>query len=113
MVKKKNCWEVKKCGREPGGKHVRSLGTCRAASDSRLDGIHGGKYAGRACWVIAGTLCGGAVQGSFAQKYATCEECEFYKSVRAEEGGRYKYSNVLVQQIKHVSAKDAHKRTKK
>ncbi|MGO8782449.1 MAG: hypothetical protein ACLPRH_12610 [Syntrophobacteraceae bacterium] len=28
---------------------------------------------------MAGTLCGGKVQGSFAMKLANCMKCEFYQ----------------------------------
>lgn len=38
-----------------------------------------GKHSIR-CWLIAGTFCGGAVQGRFAQKLKTCTECEVYES---------------------------------
>ncbi|MBU0728373.1 MAG: hypothetical protein KKE17_10280 [Proteobacteria bacterium] len=31
------------------------------------------------CWLIAGTMCGGAVQGKFADKYGFCTECEIYQ----------------------------------
>ena len=48
----KNCWEHKKCGREPGGSETESLGVCPAAVESRLDGVHGGRNAGRACWIV-------------------------------------------------------------
>jgi hypothetical protein len=30
-AKKLNCWEVKKCGREPGGVKVKELGVCPAS----------------------------------------------------------------------------------
>ena len=33
---------------------------------------------GTHCAHIAGTLCGGKVQGSFAMKLANCMKCEFY-----------------------------------
>jgi hypothetical protein len=83
---KKNCWEVKKCGREPGGVKTKELGVCRAATETRLNGTNEGKNAGRTCWGVTGTLCGGKVQGSFAVKMANCMECEFYKEVQNEEG---------------------------
>ena len=35
---------------------------------------------------MSGTLCSGAVQGTFAQKYKNCEICDFYQMVRKEEG---------------------------
>ncbi len=65
-----NCWELKKCEREPGGAKVAEFGVCPAAS---MD-------AGDACWLIAGTFCGGSVQGTFAQKEANCISCDHYAS---------------------------------
>lgn len=97
---KQNCWEFKKCGREPGGKNAVELGVCPATEDERLHGVHEGKNAGRACWVMAGTLCGGKVQGTFAQKYSNCEICDFYKKVKEEENGTYQMSIVLLNKIK-------------
>jgi len=47
--------------------------------------VHDGISAGRACWVIAGTMCDGTVQGTFAQKYKSCAQCNFYVYVKAEE----------------------------
>jgi len=51
-----------------------------------MDGVHGGRNAGRACWVVAGTYCGGEVQGTYAQKRENCISCEFHRMVREEEG---------------------------
>lgn len=85
MARKINCWQFKKCGREPGGSNEASLGTCAAATEQRASGIHGGINGGRACWVVAGTLCNGSVQGSFAEKVGTCKECDFYKYVVRQE----------------------------
>ena len=98
-MKKRNCWEIKKCGREPGGKHPEQ-GICPAAVETRLQGIHTGINAGRACWVVAGTLCGGQVQGSFASKYANCEQCDFFQLVEKEEGPRFKLSLYLLGKLK-------------
>ncbi len=81
-----NCWEYKHCGREPGGMHSDELGICPAAKDRRLDRVHGGKNAGRACWVVAGTLARGNVEGTCAREYDNCAMCDFYKLVKAEEG---------------------------
>jgi hypothetical protein len=88
--KKLNCWEYKGCGRQPGGKKAGELGVCPAATDKKLDGLHGGKNAGRACWLVAGTMCGGKVQGSFAQKYGNCEKCDFFKAVMENERPAFK-----------------------
>ncbi len=84
--KKLNCWEFMKCGREPGGSKVHELGVCPAATAEKADGLNGGKNGGRICWAIAGTICGGKITGTFAQKKETCLKCEFYKRVRKEEG---------------------------
>jgi hypothetical protein len=81
-----NCWEFKNCGRQPGGAKAGELGVCIAASEARANGANGGRNGGRACWAIAGTLCGGVVQGSFATKLANCQKCEFFATVTAEQG---------------------------
>jgi len=36
------------------------------------------------CWQVAGTHCGGEVQGVFAQKLGKCEKCEVYQMARAD-----------------------------
>lgn len=64
-----NCWEFKKCGREPGGAKVAELGLCPAYPKH-----------GKCCSQVAGTLCEGRVQGSFAMKMASCSQCDFYQS---------------------------------
>ena len=37
-----NCWEFKKCGREPGGAEIYRTGHMPAATDKRLSNVHGG-----------------------------------------------------------------------
>lgn len=37
--------------------------------------------AGRRCWRLSGTLCGGEVQGSIVEKLATCLKCEVYHKI--------------------------------
>jgi len=83
---KTNCWEFKKCGREPGGTKVAELGLCPAAVNTAITGSNSGKNGGRVCWALTGTMCGGKVQGTFADKLASCAACDFYKLVRKEEG---------------------------
>jgi hypothetical protein len=100
---KVNCWEYKKCGREPGGSKARELGICLAARETKMDGVHGGSKAGRACWVVAGTLCGGQVQGSFAQKFKECEKCDFYLRVRDEEFPDFEYSTTLLGRLRDTA----------
>ncbi len=84
-MSKLNCWEFKKCGRQPGGPKVADLGVCPAAAFTAFDGVHGGKNAGRGCWAIAGSLCGGKIQGTYAQKLLNCWRCEFMNRVKQEE----------------------------
>lgn len=43
---KKNCWEVKNCGREVDGAKSIELGVCTAATETRLNGVHDGQNAG-------------------------------------------------------------------
>ncbi|MDH3890153.1 MAG: hypothetical protein OEV49_03640 [candidate division Zixibacteria bacterium] len=97
---KKNCWELKACGREPGGSKATEMGICTAATDRTSDGLNGGKNGGRFCWAVAGTLCGGVVQGSFAEKKASCLSCEVFKQIRTEEGREF----VMVQPGQRVGS---------
>jgi PAS domain S-box-containing protein len=52
------CWKVKKC-------------------DYRECPVYG--RTGVRCWQVAGTHCGGEIQGQFAKKYRDCKECEVYR----------------------------------
>jgi hypothetical protein len=79
-MSKPNCWEFMKCGRQPRGERVATLGVCPAATEKKLDGTHHGKNAGRACWAVAGTLC----EGSRGLKKTTGAGSEFYVKVRDE-----------------------------
>ncbi len=65
----KNCWEIKNCDREKGGVKVSQLGECIASKEGL----------GHSCWAIAGTLCGGEVQGTAARKEQSCMICDVYK----------------------------------
>ena len=100
MLNKLNCWEFKKCGRQPNGENVEKEGICPAATETRLNGVHEGWNAGRACWVVAGTLCHGSVQGTFAQKFSSCESCEFYNIVKCQEMPRFSLSVVLLGRLR-------------
>ncbi len=102
-MRKLNCWEFKKCGRD-GGDHAQEA--CPAFSENRLDGVHGGTGARRACWVVAGTQCGGKEQGTFAMKYHNCEKCDFYGRVRQEEGPNYQLSIVILKRLKEPGTKE-------
>jgi hypothetical protein len=81
-----NCWEFKKCGRQQFGEKAKEFGVCPAAIEKRTDGVNGGKNGGRCCWALAGTLCGGKVQGSFVSKAGNCMRYDFFRLVSQEEG---------------------------
>ncbi len=69
-----NCWELKKCGWQAEGPKTAELGVCPAYP------THGSH-----CARVAGALCGGQVQGSFAMKVGNCMQCDFYKSPHYDE----------------------------
>jgi hypothetical protein len=62
------------------------LGECPAATDVSFNGANGGQNAGRICWAVAGTFCGGKVQGTTAEKETSCMTCDFFNKVESEEG---------------------------
>lgn len=71
-----NCWEIKKCQRQKGGKKVHELGECIASKEEM----------GHSCWAVAGTLCGGKIQGTTAQKIKYCTSCEVYEIYNRSRG---------------------------
>ncbi len=68
------CWESKNCGRIPGGAKVEEFGICPAYPDNGQD-----------CWDVAGTFCGGAVQGNAADKMGGCLTCDFYNEIHGRQ----------------------------
>ena len=74
----KNCWEILKCEREQNGGKVFELGECIASKENL----------GHSCWMIAGTLCGGIMQGTVAQKEQNCMKCEVYKLYHRQVGSK-------------------------
>ena len=85
MQRKKNCWEILKCGKQPGGAKVCPDGPCPAAIENKVDGINDGVNAGRVCWLIKRTQCHDRVQEGYADKLNLCMRCEFYLQVKSEE----------------------------
>ena len=75
-----NCWEILECGREKNGDKVNELGECIASIDAM----------GHSCWIAAGTLCGGKVQGTYAQKLGYCTTCDVYKIYNRATGNQGK-----------------------
>jgi hypothetical protein len=88
-MERKDCWEVMKCERQPGGEHVKALGECPATLPYEYDNINKGKDGGRFCWAIAGTFCSGQVQGTYAKKLMSCIHCKFLKQVNEDEGRNF------------------------
>jgi hypothetical protein len=62
------CWEFMNCSREQQTR-------CAAYT----------KSAGRRCWLVAGTLSGGAPECEFAKTLSSCKECVFYKKIKKGE----------------------------
>ncbi len=99
-----NCWDFKNCGRQPGGYHAAELGVCPACETQATDGINNGEKGGRACWAVAGTLCGGKIQGDYAKKIDNCKNCNFYAIVHMEEKGQFVPTEEILEIIKEKSA---------
>jgi hypothetical protein len=86
-VSRRNCWEFKGCGREPGGQRVAELGICPTAVETAADGLNGGRNGGRICWAVSGHFTeDGEVRCATAKTLATCMACEFFTTVLREEG---------------------------
>ena len=85
-MKRDNCWNFKKCGREVGGKNSEEHGVCPTAKSGKHDGLNNGQFGGRICWATTGTLCNDGVQGATGDKLMSCINCEFLKQVQDDEG---------------------------
>lgn len=94
-----------KCGRGPEESRVKNVEPCPVIKEKRLDLVHGGIRSGRACWVVAGTYCGGNIQGSFAQKNIACKRCDFFKKVCAQEGENLESNQSLLNRLKDTSSR--------
>ena len=94
-MKRQNCWEFMGCGREPGGRHADAEGICRAATEDKLDGVHGGVNGGRSCWAVVGTMCHEAVADSRIAK-TECFACPFYRSVLNDEAPHIVYTPAIL-----------------
>jgi len=97
---KLNCWELMKCGRQPGGEKVDELGVCPASIENRTEGMNSGKMGGRVCWAITGTFCHGRIQGEFVSKMSDCVDCEFYRIVVHEEGLNFQSAKKILDRLK-------------
>ncbi len=96
---KKNCWEVMGCAYGPSSRGTK---TCPVVTETRLHNIHGGINAGRACWVVAGTLCHDEAGKRFASKMETCFECSFYRRIHMEEPEVKSHQELLLRSKQEV-----------
>lgn len=87
---KKNCWEIKKCGKERNLFSSDKSVVCPAAISSEHNGDNGGINGGRICWRVSGTYCNGETQSTYVFKAMNCAKCEVYKQIRDEEGANLK-----------------------
>ncbi len=90
----KKCYEIKNCTKESCPCH--------------------GKEASR-CWQIAGTFCGGQIQGAFAQKYKNCAECNVFKIATADPVYQIveQFNNMMhVLEMKNKELEDAYTKLK-
>jgi len=76
MKRIQNCWEFKKCGREPGGAMAERLGVCHTAIATFANGLNGGMNGGRICW---------AINGNFINEDVSCMHCDFFYLLEGEE----------------------------
>ncbi|HET6498959.1 MAG TPA: hypothetical protein VFH17_07915 [Coriobacteriia bacterium] len=91
-----NCWEYQGCERGPGGRHWTRGNGCPVGRERALDGANGGTNAGRACWVVTGTLCDGTTSGRYEHKIHECRKCSFYARVHVEEALGVETVEVLI-----------------
>ncbi|MBF0368633.1 MAG: hypothetical protein HQL52_04170 [Magnetococcales bacterium] len=70
--RKANCWEITECGKEFA---------CIAGTDTRYDGLLGGKNGGRFCAFIEGTLCKDGVPLTSEKKLEKCLNCKIYYEI--------------------------------
>jgi hypothetical protein len=79
-MKRLNCWEYRKCGRNLEENEI-----CPAATAEKLEGVNSGTAAGRVCWAVAGTLGTKECNLTFSEKITDCVLCDFYQMVLNEE----------------------------
>lgn len=86
------CWELKECRKTD----------CPSYKSKDLR-----------CWQVAGTFCGGEVQGVFAKKYGDCRLCEVFKQAfgnRINTIGESFNNMMALLQTKHLELQEANKK---
>ncbi len=83
--KRVTCWEIKKCDKVE----------CPSYRDADCR-----------CWLRAGTLCGGEVQGDFAKKYRSCFDCDVFKTVESDPvRSLYENINIIIHNLRQRDEK--------
>ena len=95
---KRNCWDYYRCGKQSNGK---KHDVCPAYLETKLNGVHDGKNGGRACWVVAGTKCGGIVKRTLIPKFIVCKLCDFKEIVMSEESHNFIVSDDFMKMLVH------------
>jgi hypothetical protein len=85
-MRKENCWEAMKCGREPGGVNADALGACPVPTETELDGINGGVNGGRVCWAVRRR---NGFRMEARGEFTHCDQCIFFRRVEEEEGSSF------------------------
>lgn len=98
---KRNCWDYYGCEREAKGNSGKDSDVCPACLEAKLNGIHGGRNGGRACWIVKGTTCGSRIKRMFVPKFIICELCDFKKSVMDEESKNFIVSDDFMKMLIH------------
>jgi hypothetical protein len=96
---KRNCWDYYRCRKQSEGNHVKEHDVCPAYFETKLHGIHDGKNGGRACWIVAGTKCGGRIKRTLVPKFIVCKLCGFKKIVISEESQNFVVSDDFMKNL--------------
>ncbi|MCI5219061.1 MAG: hypothetical protein D3914_07680 [Candidatus Electrothrix sp. LOE2] len=80
-----NCWEFKKCGREPGGRNIEKYGCCSVPVSIEYDGMNNGKNGGRSCWILRESACEKIMRACRVDEIKECRQCHFHTYVRKTE----------------------------
>jgi hypothetical protein len=91
---RRNCWEIKACGLEPGGHRVEECGVCSVAQsgfdgDPATPGPNHGKGAGRTCWTVEDSFCQrntGLGEQTGLARFMVCKNCVVFREVCEQEG---------------------------
>jgi hypothetical protein len=98
---KRNCWDYYRCGKQSKADNGKKHDVCPAYLETKLNGVHDGKNGGRACWIVAGTKCGGIIKRTLIPKFIICNLCDFKKIVMSEESQNFIVSDDFMKILVH------------